>query len=209
MIRRGAVRLFATLAATGTSAVPAFSGAAAQAIAEREGRLLGAAVEEVRSSPFHARSAASSTEALGLHALPGYPIASVGRPAALAGAPASDTTVEPANLSKVFLASWGAAAVSHYLGLISLYGGPPAMAIGAGAVIALPALGAKLAGAPTGAAFGGSVPGLLVGIGAGAAAAAAAGGMGVGGFYAFLAASSLAHAGVITLYTLWAEHGYR
>ena len=121
MIRRGVARILAALvAATGASAVPAFSVAAAQAVAEREGRSLGAALEEVRRSPFHARRAPPSTEPLGLHPPPGDSIASVGHPAALASAPAADTTVAPANLSKVFLASWGAATVSHLLGLLSL-----------------------------------------------------------------------------------------
>lgn len=199
MIRLGAVRLLATLAATGTSAA-SVSPVAAQAVAELGSRSLSAAVEEVRRSPFHARRAAPSTEALGTP--PGAPVLAVGRPAALAGAPASDTTVEPANLSKVFLASSGAAAVSHYLGLVlASVPWPPYQAMGGAAAIVLPALGAGFAGAPGGAALEGSLVGLAAGIGTGAAVSHM-----VGEHHklvTFLAASSLAQAGIITLFTWW------
>ena len=203
MIRRGAVRLLATLAATGASAVPASSVAAAQAIAEQEGRSLSAALEEVRRSPFHARRAAPSTEALGPHARPGDPIAAVGRSAALAGASADDTAVEPANLSKVFLASWGAAGLSQYLGLGLAFSAPwpPYIAMGGAAAIVLPALGAGFAGAPGGAALEGSLVGLAAGIGTGVAVSHMVGEHHK--WVTFLAASSLAQAGIITLFTWW------
>lgn len=224
MIRPGAARLLAALAATGAPAVPGFSAAAAQAVAEPDGRSLGAAVEEVRRSPFHTRAAAPSTAALGMHAPPGYPIAAVGRPATLAGAPADDTTAAPAKLSQVFLASWGAAAVSHPLALLAAVPiafapvdrfpiNPELLFWGVvTASVAIPAAGARLAGAP-----GAAIPGSLVGLGAGIGAGAVVAGMvdedeTIAGIVALFAASSLAHAGVITLFTwLWlaAEHGDR
>ncbi len=215
MIRPGTVWLLATLAATGTSAA-SVSSVAAQAVAEPESRSLSAAVEEARGSPFHAHRAAPSTEGLG--SPPGDPIAAVGLPATLAGAPADDTTDAPANLSRVFLASWGAAAVSQLAGLGLLFGaayGPPGsasslrVAAAFAAPLVVPAVGAVLAGAPTGAALGGSLPGLAAGIGAGAAVAGMVGGDSIASVVALLAASSAAHAWVITLFTSWAEYGYR
>ena len=222
MIRPGAARLLAALAATGAPAVPGFSVAAAQAVAEPDGRSLGAAVEEVRRSPFHARDAAPSTVALGTQAWPGYPIAAVGRSATLAGAPADDTTAAPAKLSQVFLASWGAAAVSYPPALLAAYHiafadeFPELLFWGVvTALVAIPASGARLAGAPYG--YGTAIPGSLLGLGAGIGAGAVVAGTGmvdvtIAGPVALFAASSLAHAGVITLFTwLWlaAEHGDR
>ena len=210
MVRPSTVRLLATLAATGASASPASSVAAAQAVTEPEGRSLSAAVEEARGSPFHAR-AAPLTEALGLHAPPGDPIAAVGHTAALAGAPADDTSAAPAKLSKVFLASWGAAAVSHWVAYERLpywvYGQTsPRTNVGIIATpILLPVAGAVLAGAPAVAAIGGSLLGLAAGIGVWPLFDTASSEPGMPA----LAASSLAHAGVITLFTWWAERGYR
>ena len=200
MIRRGAVRLLATLSATGASAA-SVSPVAAQAITELGSRSLSTAVEEVRRSPFHARRAAPLTEALGTP--PGAPVLAVGRPAALAGAPAADTTVAPANLSKVFLASWGAAALSQYLGLGLAFSAPcpPYIAMGGAAAIVLPALGAGFAGAPGGAALEGSLVGLAAGIGTGVAVSHMVGEHHK--WVTFLAASSLAQAGIITLFTWW------
>lgn len=216
----GAVRLLAALVvATGASASSAFSVAAAQAVAEPDGRSLGAAVEEVRRSPFHARAAAPSTVALGVQARPGDPIAAVGRPATLAGAPATDTTAS-VKLSQVFLASWGAAAVwqpaALYAAAHLVYATdefpihPEILFWGVvTASVAIPAAGARLAGAPFAA-----IPGSLVGLGAGIGAGAVVAGMvdedETIGLVAPFAASSLAQAGVITLFTwLAAEHGDR
>ena len=222
MIRPGAARLLAALAATGAPAVPGFSVAAAQAVAEPDGRSLGAAVEEVRRSPFHARDAAPSTVALGTQAWPGYPIAAVGRPATLAGAPADDTTAAPAKLH-VFLASWGAAAVSHPPALLAAVHialapvdrfpiNPELLFWGVvTASVTIPASGARLAGAP----YGTAIPGSLLGLGAGIGAGAVVAGMvdedeTIAGPVAVIAASSLAQAGVITLFTwLVPEHGDR